>query len=145
MGEPESIEFFNAFTIALFDRLYASFPTPISINARDVVGQLLADEPSDSAWYQNAQAAGHAASFLADEGFITYTDARPNAGVFLGVRLTAKGLATLNATPSATEKHEPLIGRVRATVAQGAKAAGKEALHQLVQAILAAGIKAATS
>ena len=145
MGQPDNIEFFNAFTIALLDRLYASFPTPISVNARDVVGELLAKEQDDAAWYQKGQAAGHAAGFLADEGFITYTDARISAGTFLGVRLTAKGLAALNATPGSIEKREPLISKVRATVAQGAKAAGKEAMHQLVQSILASGIKAAMS
>lgn len=145
MSEPDNIEFFNAFTIALFNHLYANFPTPISVNARDVIGEVLAKEQDDAAWYEKGQAAGHTANFLADEGFITYIDAHVSAGLFLGVRLTAKGLAALNATPDSIEKHEPLIRKVRATVAQGAKAAGKEAMHQLVQNILTAGIKAAMS
>jgi hypothetical protein len=144
MGESDNIEFFNLFTVALFDRLYASFPTPININARDVVGSLLASEPNDDAWYEKSQAAGHAASFLADEGFITYGDARVKSGLFQQVRLTGKGLAVLNATPGSIERSEPLINKVRATVAKGAKEAGKEALRQLVQAILVAGIRAAS-
>src|SRR5690242_5883258 len=145
MEDSDNIEFFNLFTVALLDRLYASFPTPININARDLVSNLLADEPDDDAWLKKSQAAEHAASFLSDEGFITYGDARIKSGLFQQVRLTGKGLAVLNATPGSIERSEPLINKVRATVAKGAKEAGKKAIRQIVQAILVAGIKAASS
>jgi hypothetical protein len=145
MDEPDNIEFFNLFTVALFDQLYASFPTPININAQDVASELLADEPEDTAWYKKAQAAGHAVAFLSREDFITHRDARAERGMFLGVCLTAKGLAVLNATPGSLEKSEPLINKVRAAVAGGAKEVGKETLRQLVQSILVAGMRVAAS
>ena len=145
MAEPDNIDFFNLFTIAIFDRLYNSFPTPIQVNAVLMASELIPEKTSEEARHKKLQSAGYALSFLAEEGFVTYKDARPNVGQFVGVRLTAKGLAVLNSVPGSIEKSEPLIGRIRKILTGGVKEAGNESIRQIVQSALTTGLAAVPS
>jgi hypothetical protein len=71
--------------------------------------------------------------FLADEGFLTYTDkAGGEAGRhFAEVRLTSKGLAVLSATPAAIKAPGPSLG-------DQAGAGTKEAVRAAVRMATAA-------
>ena len=145
MSNPDNIDFFNLYTIAIFERLYNNFPTPIHVNAVLMATELVPEQSSEDDRHKKIQSAGYALSFLAEEGFVTYEDARPNVGQFAGVRLTAKGLAVLNSVPGSIEKSEPVIGKIRNALTGGAKEAGNESIRQIVQSVLTTGLAAVPS
>jgi hypothetical protein len=145
MERTDNIEFFNIFTLSLFDRLYSKFPTPIDVDAGAIASELAANESKDDVWYEKVTAASHALDFLHQEGFITYKSKIMSEGKFAQVRLSAKGLAVLNAVPDSLETKEPVIGKVRNALAGGVKEAGSESVRQLVQHLLTAGLAAAPS
>ena len=132
--QTDNIEFFNLFTLALFERLYAEFPTPIDLDVGTLAASLVpGDCIDDDTWYKRVSSADHAVTFLTDEKFITHKGTYLEGGKFLQVRLTSKGLAVLNSTPNSLESKETLISRIRKALAGGAKEAGAETVKQLVQ------------
>lgn len=145
MSDPDNIDFFNLFTIALFDCLYTNFPNPIQLNVARLVSELLPEEMSNDAHLRRIQLTVHATSFLAEEQFITYKDARPTVGQFVGIRLTSKGLAVLNSVPDSIDKNEPIIGEIREALAGEAKEAGGESIRRIVQTLLSTGLASAPS
>jgi hypothetical protein len=131
-----NIDFFNRFSLALFAKLYESFPSPVTIDPKDVLGNVLPADSKSSDWLI---AAGDAMDFLSDEGFLTYKGNRmQGSGAALNVRLTMKGLAILGSTPDALGGHTPLIDRVTTTLKEG----GSEGVKQLVQYVFAKAIAA---
>ncbi len=143
MAKPDNIVFFNAFTLALFDRLYESFPVPLDVDVRAIaMSALPADAEYEQAW-DALSAAQEAVVFLAEEGFLTHKGSYLEGGTFLQVRLSLKGLAILGSTPGSLEAKQTLISRARGALAAGAKEVGSEAAKQVVQQIFAAALAAA--
>lgn len=142
----DNIDFFNLFTLSLFDRLYAEFPTPTDIDVGALASDLVPSHlVNDDTWYRRVSSADHAVGFLKDEGFIAHKGTYLEGGKFLQVRLTSKGLAVLGDTPDSLETREPLISRIRKALAGGAKEAGSETVKQLVQQAFTSNIAVAHS
>lgn len=106
----DNIAFFNRVTLALFERLYSSFPTPIELDVKSIAISVIPEEAEfDEAW-NSLQAAEDAIDFLEHEGFLTHKGKYLEGGTFLQVRLSMKGLAILGSTPDSLEGKQPLTG-----------------------------------
>ena len=143
LAAMDSIDFFNLFTLALLERLYGEFPTPVEIETKVLGTGLLPEDIDQDAGFKLLGSTDDAMTFLAEEGFITHQGSYLEGGTFLQVRLTAKGLAVLGSTPGSLENREPLVARIRKALAGGAKEAGSETVKQLVQQAFAAAVAAA--
>jgi hypothetical protein len=141
MAKLDNIEFFNLFTLSLFDRLYSEFPSPIDIDVGELARHLIRHEQvDDETWYRRISEASDAFSFLTAEKFIVHAGAYIDAGRFQQARLTSKGLAVLGSIPESLTEKVPLISRIRKALAGGSKEAGTEAIKQLTQLVLVAAI-----
>lgn len=138
----DNIAFFNRLTLALFARLYESFPTPIDIDIKAVAMEVIPEEADNTTTWNSLQAAGDAVDFLAQEGFLTHKGGYMEGGTVLQVRLTLRGLAILGSTPDSLEGKTPLIERIKKALAGGAREAGSEAVKQLAQQAFAAAVAA---
>ena len=138
-----NIDFFNLFTLALLERLYGEFPTPVEIETLALGTGLLPEDIDQEVGFKLLNSTDDAMNFLTEEGFITHQGTSLEGDTFLQVRLTAKGLSVLGSTPDSLEGREPLVGRIRKALAGGAKAAGSEAVKQLVQQALGVAVGAA--
>lgn len=136
-----NIEFFNRTTLALFDRLYASFPSPINIDAQSLAEPLIPETSSTEERLGLLRAADDAIDFLAKEGFLTYKGTYMEGGTFLDARLTLKGLTILG-SPSSLEEKQSLIDNIKKALAAGAKEAGAETVKLLAQKAFAAALVA---
>lgn len=139
----DNITFFNRLTLALFERLYSSFPTPIDVDVKAIAMTVIPEDAEGVETWNCLQAAEDAIDFLSQEGFLTHKGTYLEGGAFLQARLTLKGLAILGSTPDALEGRQPLIDRIRKVLAGGAKEAGSEAVKQLTQHAFAAALAAA--
>lgn len=138
----DNITFFNRLTLALFEKLYLTFPTPIELDVKSIAMSVIPEDAElDQAW-NGLQAAEDAIDFLEQEGFLTYKGKYLEGGTFLQARLTLRGLAILGSTPDSLEGKQPLIDRIRKVLSGGAKEAGTEAVKQLTQQALAAALAA---
>ena len=136
----DNITFFNRITLALFEKLYLSFPTPTELDIKSLAMSVIPEDAEfDEAW-NSLQAAEDTINFLEQEGFLTHKGSYLEGGTFLQVRLSLKGLAILGSTPDALESKQSLIDRIRKTLAGGAKEAGTEAVKLLTQQALAAAV-----
>lgn len=129
----DNITFFNRLTLALFERLYSAFPTPVDIDVNAVAMTVSPENAELDETWNSLQAAEDAIEFLAQEGFLAHKGKYLEGGTFLQARLTLKGLAILGSTPDALEGKQPLIDRIRKVLAGGAKEAGAEAAKLLTQ------------
>lgn len=137
----DNIEFFNLFTLSLFDRLYSEFPSPTDIDVGKLARELIQSEQvDDEQWYRRITEASDAFNFLTAENFIVHAGAYLDAGCFQQARLTSKGLAVLGSIPESLTEKVPLISRIRKALAGGTTEAGTEAIKQLTQLVLAAAI-----
>jgi hypothetical protein len=139
----ENITFFNRLTLALFEKLYSSFPTPVDIDVKAVAMTIIPEDAEPDETWDCLQAAEDAIDFLTQEGFLTHKGTYLEGGTFLQARLTLKGLAILGSTPDALEGRQPLIDRIRKVLSGGAKEAGAEAVKLLTQQAFAAAVAAA--
>ena len=138
----DNITFFNRLTLALFEKLYSSFPTPMELDVKSIAMSVIPEDAEfDDAW-NSLQAAEDTIDFLEQERFLTHKGTYLEGGTFLQVRLTLKGLAILGSTPDSLEGKQPLIDRIRKVLSGGAKEAGSEAVKQLTQQALAAAVAA---
>lgn len=138
----DNITFFNRVTLALFEKLYSTFPTPTELDVKSIAMSIIPEGVEfDEAW-DCLQAAEDAIDFLEQEGFLTHKGKYLEGGKFLQVRLSLKGLAILGSTPDSLEGKQPLIDRIRKVLSGGAKEAGTEAVKQLTQQALAAAVAA---
>lgn len=138
----DNIAFFNRLTLALFEKLYSSFPTPADLDVKAIAMTVIPEDAEVDETWNNLQAAEDAIEFLADEGFLTHKGKYLEGGTFLQTRLTLKGLAILGSTPDSLEGKKPLIDRIRKVLAGGAKEAGTEAVKHLTQQAFAAAVAA---
>lgn len=143
MSAPENIETFNRICIALFDKLYSTFPVPIEIEMNDISMSAVQQDSSDELAWDVLSMGGEVIRFLAEEGFLTYKSAPVAESQFLQVRLTMKGLAVLGYIPTSIEKAEPLISKIRRVVGGGLKEAGGETVRQLVSQVFSLALAAA--
>lgn len=140
MPSDNNIAFFNQFALSLFEKLYASFPMPVDIDADNLaMGDVDPDAASAQTWTA-LDVAYEAVEFLAQEGFLTHKGARLTSGHFVQVRLTLKGLAILGYTPDSLDQKATLISRIRSALSGGAKEAGAETMRQLVQQAFTAAL-----
>lgn len=136
----DNITFFNRLTLALFEKLYSSFPTPTDLDVKSIAMSVSPEDSEYEETWNGLQAAEDAIDFLAQEGFLTHKGTYLEGGTFLQARLTLKGLAILGSTPDSIEGKQPLIDRIRKVLSGGAKEAGAEAVRQLTQQALAAAV-----
>jgi hypothetical protein len=136
----DNITFFNRLTLALLERFYSAFPTPIDIDVKAIAMTIIPeDAEKDDAW-NSLQAAEDAVDFLTEEGFLKHKGTCHEGGTFLQARLTLKGLAILGSTPVALEGKQPLIERIRKALSVGAKEAGTETVRLLTEQTFAAAV-----
>jgi hypothetical protein len=132
----QNIDDFNRGAAIMLARLYQSFPIPIVIQTAQL--DECADVPADlrpARRRERAVITSATLGFLADEGFLRYTDrAGPEADrSFSAVRLTSKGLAALSRTPDVLEPVNPPLGdRLIGWIGEGTR----ETLRQVIGAVL---------
>jgi hypothetical protein len=138
----DNIAFFNRLTLAVFAKLYESFPTPIELDIRSLAMEVIPQDADDQSTWDSLRAAEDAIDFLAQEGFLTHKGGFLEGGTVLQARLTLRGLAILGSTPESLEGRVPLIERIRSALAGGAKEAGSEGVKLLAQQAFAAALAA---
>ena len=128
---------FNLTALAVFEKLYASFPTPIDFRPSHVGIDAAPPDASYEQAFNFGAEARHVVSWLEEEGFLR-TGSIDKAGYYLQVRLTMRGLTILGSVPSALQAQEartPIIGRVKKVLVAGTEKAGTEAAKALVSEI----------
>jgi len=117
---------FNRCAAHVLSLLHEAFPCPVNINTNDL------NEAANRATLEIYPAT---LTFLADEGFIRIRQ-QSGADLFQGVVLTAKGLTTLNAVPSAIGGQMPLAVRIKATLAEGSREALRGVIGEIMKIAL---------
>ena len=140
MTKPDNIEFFDRFTLALLERLYAEFPTPAEVDVKGIAASLLPDDVDSEVGFRRLSSADDTVDFLTTEGFLTHAGAMLSGGTFLQMRLTAKGLAILNSVPSSLENKRSLITQIRELAIGGLKAAATETVKQLAHQVVSSAV-----
>lgn len=136
----DNIEYFNRLTLAVFKRLYESFPTPIELDIQKLSEEAVPLEGSEADGFDQFVAAPFTVEFLRREGFLTFDTLMVTETVFVQTCLTMRGLAVLNSTPAVLSGKEPLIVQIKGALAKGAKEASADAVKQLMQHILSAAV-----
>lgn len=132
-----NIDRFNYVTLAILGHLYAHFPVPVRIDPSAMTIDELPDDADEDEVWKLMTAAPETLLWLAREGFLTFESQRHEC--FERVQLTSKGLSALGKTLASITPGEPAeaLGAKAVRLAkQGAKAAGAEALSQVVKAII---------
>ena len=132
MSIPPNIDLFNRFCLAVFEKLYLSFPCPLDIDVSNLMMSVIPiGTASEEAIWNDLDIGGPAIEFLAAEGFLVYQGA-PNGNQFMQVRLTMKGLVVLlGSVPDSLEKHEPLISKILSITSKGLKEAASDQVNEL--------------
>lgn len=68
----DNIAFFNRMTLALFDKLYSAFPTPVDLKTNSIAMSVIPEGAEYDETWDSLQAAEDAIDFLAQEGFLTH-------------------------------------------------------------------------
>lgn len=144
MEKINNIDFFNALTLTVFDRLYSAFPVPVELDVGKLATEILPSECGFEHAFDALIAAGQAIDFLAQEGFMTHKGALLSGGTYVQARLTLKGLAILGA-PDALEGNKQLIASVKSAVGAVAKEGASEAARQVVQKVFALSLSSVSS
>ncbi len=141
-----NIEFFDRVTLAIFERLYCSFPTPLDLDVKAIAMTVIPEDAEHDETFDALQAADDVLDFLAEEGFLTHKGTYLEGGTFLQARLTLRGLAILG-SPTSLEvgDKQSLIEHIRKALSGGAKEAGAEVVKQLTQKAFAAAVAAGPS
>lgn len=143
MALPSNREFFDAFTLALFSRLYESFPSPTDIDARTIAYDLLPEDVGESGRH-HAKVAEDAMQWLARENFITIDyESQDLGGEFVGVVLTSRGLALLNSIPDASNSEETVAAQIGELVEEASKDLAKEEVRRGIKSLMLYVVKAA--
>lgn len=131
----KNIDLFNKCCVAILGALYREFPVPTTLktaNAAALTGLADFDDTARRIYAETI-------TFLRDEGYVSVGDSggRGSADrVFLGVRLTSKGLAALNRAPKELEQAPSLGERIAGWTGDLIKDASREAIKGAVQALL---------
>ena len=143
MTTPPNIDLFNRFALAVFKKLYLSFPVATELDVNDLI---MSVTPTNSSYEQSFDAlsvGGEALNFLASEGFLVHQGAFLDGSQFLQVRLTMKGLAVLGSMPAALERKESLISKILAISGKGLKGAASEQVQDLASQAFAFALASA--
>lgn len=135
MSVPPNIDLFNRFSLAVFQRLYVSFPVSIELNVDDLMMSAIPTDSSSDETFDALQVGGEALDFLSSEGFLTHKGALLDGTRYLQVRLTMKGLAILGSMPVSLEKRESLISKILAVAGKGLKDAASEQVQDLASQV----------
>ena len=149
---PENMEAFNRVSLALFARLYDSFPKPFNIDptvANELGFAAVPQEATEEQSWNIGTLGVDVVAWLAEEGFLRYEpDPNHRYGYFWKVRLSLKGLTILGYIPStlrAAEQKEALITKVKRVLASGAGTAGSESIKLVVSEIFKLALAPATA
>lgn len=142
MSVPPNIDLFNRFTLAIFQKLYLSFPNPIELEIVTLLESVTPDDATYDQAFNQAAAAGDTIEFLAAEGFLIHQGPMLDASQYNQVRLTMKGLAILG-MPGALTRKESLISEILTISAKGLKDAAKDQVQELASRAFAFAIASA--
>lgn len=131
----ENIDLFNKCCVAILGKLYSEFPVPTVLQTSDAAALVGLDKFDD----RGREIYAETVTFLNHEGYLVVGSSSGRGKsdrIFLGVRLTSKGLSALNRTPKELE-HAPSIGeRIAGWTGDLIKDASREAVKGAVQAFL---------
>jgi hypothetical protein len=141
---PESIHRFNLLALAAFGRLYSEFPQPLALNTTELAESVTPSSATNEEKWAFLFAADAAISWLQEEGFIRYSERGANSA-YLECRLTLKGLTVLGYLPTSVKgaaSGQPIIEKVKKTLASGVEKAGAEGVKTLIAEVfkLATGL-----
>ena len=131
MSIPANLDQFNRFCLAVFGKLYLSFPVPIELDVGQLMMSVVPGEAGREATWDALSSGGHAIEFLAAEGFLVHQGGLLDGSQFMQVRLTMKGLAVLGSVPGSLEKRESLISKILSVTGKGLKEAASEQVSEL--------------
>ncbi len=143
MNQPENIEIFNRICIVTLNKLYSTFPVRVEIDINSIAIQAIPEKASFDETWDILEVGGEVISFLAEEGFLKYTDQIPNESFFSNVRLTMKGLAVLGCEPLSRDRTSSIISEIQGVVASGVKEAGSDAVRNIVNKLFSYAIASA--
>lgn len=143
MTTPPNIDLFNRFALAVFRKLYLSFPVAIELDVNDLIMSVTPTDASYDEAFDVLSVGGEALNFLASEGFLVHQGALLDGSQFLQVRLTMKGLAVLGSMPAALERKESLITKILAISGKGLKDAASEQVQDLASQAFAFALASA--
>lgn len=132
-----NIDLFNTYCVAILGALYASFPVPTVVKAEDAAELVGLDRFDQSARTIYAETV----IFLRDEGYLTFGGEAGSGGpsrVFMGVRLTSKGLAALNRTPKELDDAPSIGERIAGWTGSLLKDASRDVIKTAIQTVLSA-------
>ena len=131
MSIPANIDLFNRFSLAVFQKLYLNFPIPIELDVDDLVMSVTPSGANFNEKFDSLHMGGDAIDFLASEGFLTHSGVLLGGSQYMEVRLTMKCLAVLGSLPSALDRKETLISKIRAVASKGLKDAASDQVQEL--------------
>lgn len=141
--KPDNIDRFNLTTLAVLEKLYAHFPTPIEINPSTIGAKATPKAADFETAFEYAANAPHVIVWLAEEGFLRYGD-QALSGEFYQVRLSMKGLMALGSLPfslNTSASKEPLISQVKGVLASGSKKLAAETAKAVISDVFKASVK----
>ncbi len=119
-----NVEIFNFLTARILVSLYEAFPHQVLLN----VDQFL--HPVDEEAFSLMDGT---MEFLQREGFITFTDSAGGGQLFLGVQLTMRGFAILNATPHSLQEGKATVAAtMKSALAKNSGVMVTEAIKTIV-------------
>ena len=136
MKDSENIRAFNYLTLAIFNRLYESFPERKDFSDLRFVIEAVVDYGPDSDESKYSSLFSDTMSWLEEEGFIR-VEAKAYGPAFIGVVLTIKGLAMLGSVPSSIDEGDDrsFIDYIREIVSDGIKSSSSEAVSSLIKSL----------
>lgn len=124
---PENIQQFNTVVARVFEMLYEEFPDPYSIGPDHF--DLTATTEGGLIWREEAyQTVLSTIRWLNEEKYIRLQGY--SNGLCLGVTLTQKGLAVLNATPDSLHPGETMGTKIKSALAEGSKGLVSKVVEQ---------------
>ena len=136
MKEPENIRAFNFLTLAIFNRLYESFPEKVDFSDLRFVIETVVDYGADSDESKYSSLFSASMNWLEEEGFIKI-ESKVYGPAFIGVTLTLKGVTVLGFVPSSIDKDagKSSIDYIREIVSDGVKSSSSEAVSSVIKSL----------
>lgn len=128
-----NIDLFNRFTLALFAKLYESFPVPANLDFESIMMSVIPDDEGYEQTFNILVTARETVNFLESEGFLSVGFKGLDVRGVDQVRLTMKGLAILDSVPASLEKKESLISSISAITKKGLKQAASDQVSELAK------------
>ena len=144
MTTLSNVELFNVFSLALFNKLYESFPTPVDIDYSAIAADLLPDEVDADDADRILKVAYHAVQWLEEEDFIRIGDQTMDGG-FHQVVLTGRGLAVLDSVPDGQEGSGSVASQLGDLVEEAGKDLAKEEVKKAIKNAMAFIVRTAAA